>query len=241
MSAEIAGQPAASPSAGEQDLQIPKHRFDEVMAELRRTREELTVKDQLYTSERQRALAKDQQPQGPKIASAEDLGLDPATYKAVAQLSQQIAGAMVAQKETQMNAQFGTLFERTEQAQLVATHGPEATKHLADVKRRQEDHFRATGGFLPAETALQLIKSDAKDSEITKLRAQIAAAQGGTVAAPAAPVQQPTRGLPNSAATQALPGGGGGAAAGGAKTFGQGSIEEMEAALEAQFGQGSVL
>jgi hypothetical protein len=242
MSADTAAQAAPSASAAGDDLQIPKHRLDEALSDVRRLREEMAIKDQLYLTERQRS--QQSQPQRPQLSSPEDLGLDPTTYKAVAALSQQIAGQMVAQEKATLNAQFAGLFERTEQAELTATHGQAAVKHRAEIKRRQEEHFRATGGFLPAETALKLIKADENDSQLERLKSQIAELQagGGQQQAAQAPSQQIQRGLPNSAATGGLAGGGtAGGAGSGKKSFAQMNIEEMEAALAQQFGQGNVL
>src|SRR4051812_6693060 len=98
---EQSGAPA--PAAGD-ELLIPKHRFDEKNEELRRLREEIAMKDQLYT----RALAQNQprEQQGPDI-TPEEAGLDPATLAAVVKVADRIADKKIAKERAVFESQIG--------------------------------------------------------------------------------------------------------------------------------------
>lgn len=240
------GTPA---SAAGDELTIPKHRFDEVNNELRRVREEGSIKDRLYLEERQRAMQAQRQPVAD--ITAEETGLEPQVHQAVMKVANKVAERIVAERSAVYEQQIGILAGRTEKAELLASKGADKAKYLPEVLQRQQDHFRSTGSFLPAETALELILSREKDQRIKELEARVAGgsttqATATSTATPAAAQTAATQGgIPSAAGTRQMPGGG---AAGGAPapspanaSFKDLSIEEMEARLSKQFEEGATL
>lgn len=219
------------------ELTIPKYRLDEVSAKLKRLEEEVALKDRLYLEDRQRANAERQAPQRPALPTAEELGLDPGVYKAIHTLADKIADQRVSEKEALFGQQIGILAGRTEKAELLSKRGSGEAKYLDEVDRRQKEHFARTGGFLPAEMALDLIKSADKDKEIQerdrqieRLKTQLATGKIPDPE-PSGPSGQATRDAPTT-------GGGGG---GERKTFAQLSIQEMEAQMDERFKRGDTV
>lgn len=227
-----ADAPGTAPGA---ELTIPKYRLDEVSAELKRVREELQLKDRLYLEDRQRAAAERQIPPQRKIKSAEELGIDPQTYKAIQEMASEIADLRVADKEAMFGQQIGILAGRTEKAELIAKRGASETKYLDEIDRRQKAHFQATGGFLPAEMALDLIKLGDKDREIERLKAQIAGK------APPAETPESTSSGPSAAGTRDVPTTGASSGSSGKKKFSELTVEEMEAQMDERFKGGDTL
>lgn len=238
---EQSGAPA--PAAGA-ELSIPKYRLDEVSNELRRVREELAMKDRLYLEERQRALQQQQtQNRAPEL-TPEETGLDPQTHQAVSKMVSVLADRKIAQERALFEQQIGMLASRTEKAELLASKGADKGKYLPEIQSRQQEHYRATGTFLPAEIALELIQAKEKDDRIKILEAKLAGQTAQAQAPSAAQVTPPAQsgGVPNAAMTRQIPGGG---AASPAPSQSQKSLEdqvlEMEARLQEQFGNGAVL
>lgn len=239
---EQSGTPGSAP--GEQ-LHIPKHRFDEVSNEVKRLREEMQIKDRLLL-ETQSRMNPPAQPRGPSLPSAEDLGLDPQTYKAVSILAEKMVESKVAPEKAMLEQQIGILSARTEKAELLAAKGADKEKYLPEIQRRQQEHFRATGGFMPAETALKLIQADESESRIKALEAKIASLQGGggATGAPAQTHDTPAATGPGAGGTRELPsagGGGGSRGGGGTGNFSEMTVEDMERTLEEQFKGGQRL
>lgn len=229
-------QSGASGTAPGDTLQIPKYRLDEVSNELRRVREELAIKDRLIL-ETQTRMA---QPQArePELPTAEELGLDQQTYKAISKIAERIVATRVAPEKAMLEQQIGMLSARTEKAELLASRGADKEKYLPEIQRRQQDHFRNTGGFLPAEMALKLIQGDEADKRIAALEARLAAGNGAggvpdhsSSATTSGPGAGGTRELPSAGS------GAGGSAGSQQKNFSDLSIEEMERNLEEQFGK----
>lgn len=242
MSADTPGQaPGATPPAGGAELSIPKHRFDEVANELKRLRDEVSQKDQLYSQERQRYLAALQpQSQEPEL-TPEDTGLDPTMHKAVLKAAERIASKVVAKERQMVEGYVGQLAARTEKAELMAKKGAGVEKYMPEILKRQQQHAQMTGGFLPADVALAIIESEEKDAKIRDLEARLAAKPGAEpppqAQASAAP-QGGGGGVPPAAGTREIPGGGPSGGGGGQKAYSELSIEEMEARLEEQFKAG---
>lgn len=246
-------QPGApAPAAGE-ELSIPKHRFDEVNNEVRRLREDIANERRLYSEERQRMLAATRQPPAAEI-TPEETGLDPQVHQAVVKVAEKIAGKRIAEMQAVHDQQIGILAGRTEKAELLAARGSDKAKYLPEIQARQQEHFRTTGGFLPADIALEMIQSKEKDDRIRALEAKLAgnpppaaAAPGAPAAAPAAAAPAaPSGGVPSAAGTRQMPGTGGGSPAPAQPSpegteFGKLSLAEMEARLEAEFGKGTRL
>lgn len=243
------GQPGASPAAGGEELTIPKHRFDEVNNRLRQVEQDREIERRLYNEDRQRQLQSQRAPVDADI-TAEESGLDPQVHQAVMKMANRVAERIVTSKTQVYEQQIGILANRTEKAELLASKGSDKAKYLPEIQQRQQDHFRATGSFLPAETALDLILSREKDGRIRELEAKLA---GQTVGAPAAatttaPAQNtyaPSGGVPSAAGTRQMPGGGAGGGSASPSPagtpFGQLSLEEMEARLSKQFDEGATL
>ena len=225
------GEPGTpAPAAGE--LSIPKHRFDEVAAELRRLREEVAMKDQLYMAERTRQV----QPVEPDI-NPEEYGLDPQVGKAVMKLAERIASKQIGQASKVYEQQIGILANRTEKAELLASKGGEAAKKYPDIQRKQQEHYQRTGTFLPAEIAYDLIRSDELENKVRTLEARLA---GQPVATPNVESPTETPSAPRAAGTRAA-GGSAPVVTAPKKNFSEMSVEEMEAHLEGQFKAGTVL
>lgn len=231
-------QSGASGTAPGAELSIPKYRLDEVSAELKRAREELVIKDRLITETQQRML-QPQQTRGSDIPSAEESGLDANTYQAIVKLAERIADRKLAPEKAVFEQQIGLLAQRTEKAELLAAKGADKERYLPEIQRRQQEHFRNTGGFLPAEMALKLIQADEMEKRIRELEARNGAQSQTTT--PAQTTQ--TTAVPNAAATRQIPGGAPGAGSGGTtqRSFGELNVEEMEARLQEEFGRGTTL
>lgn len=243
-------QPAPSGSqapAARDELLIPKHRYDEIAAELRRAREEIGMKDQLYMQERQQQLARSQ-PQQPEI-TPEETGLDPQLHSAVVKAAKRIAEVTIAKERQVVEGYVGQLHQKAERAELLATKGADKVKYLPEIQRRQMEHNRSTGGFLPAEIALTLIQADEKDERIRQLEARLAGGQAAIDPAPAQPAQAAppapasSVSVPSAAGTRHMPTGGAPApaAANLASGFAGLSVEEMEARLDERFRGGESL
>lgn len=235
-----------TPPAGGAELTIPKHRLDEALAEVRRAREELAIKDQLLM---QTVNARNQ-PQAPveQEERAEDYGLDQQTFQNIQKLIDVKTRKAVAKKEAEFSQQIGILANRTEKAELLATHGSDKAKYLDRVQKMQQDQFRQTGTFMPAELALKLIQSDEREREVTRLLAENQALRAGQSVEPTEPPAQvaPSQsysGVPNAAATRQVPSVAPAAASGPAQTksFSELSVEEMEARLDRGISGGSIL
>lgn len=227
-------------SAAGDELSVPKYRLDEVTARLRQKEEEMAMKDRLYLEDRDRFSRATQPQQVETEITPEETGLDPQTHQAVLKAAKAIAGRMIQGQNQQIGQQIGILANRTERAELVASRGKEALTKAPEIERMQKEHYQRTGGFLPMDTAFDIIESksekgklQALSAEIEKLKAQLA---GKTVEETETP--QAT-GVPNATATRQIPGGG--PAPAGKKSFAESSLEEMEAALETQFRSGATL
>ncbi len=228
-----------APAAGD-ELSIPKHRFDQVNDEVRRLREEISMKDRLYMDDRQQFVRAQQPQQTEAEITPEETGLDPQTHTAVLKAAKAIAGRMIQGYSQQVGQQIGVLANRTEKAELVASRGKEALAKVPEIERLQKEHYQRTGGFLPADTAYDIIESKGKDSKFQALEAKIAALTAQLAGKPVEEVtEQPAAGVPNAAATRQIPGGGPAPAQ--KKSFAESSLEEMEAALETQFRSGATL
>ena len=182
MSADTAAAQTAvdtAPAGGAEPM-VPKSRLDEVLASQRRLEDALQVERQLYNQ--QRAREQQSQNRGPSLPTAEDLGLDPQTHKALATMVQAQLAPLVAQKDAEYRALIGAAGVRAERAELLGRNGPGSAKYLKRVEELQVQHQQATGGWLPAEQALQIAKSDEAMDENSKLRAEVEklrAAQAG--------------------------------------------------------------
>lgn len=234
---------ATDPAPGAEPL-IPKHRLDEVAAELRRVREEMAMKDNLYLQDRQRTIQAAQPRQTEAELTPEDTGLDPQTHQAVVKTARVLAGRMIQQERVNFEQQIGILANRTEKAELLATHGADKAKLIPEIQKRQQQHYQATGSFLPAEVALKLIQADEYESRIKALEARLAGAPSQPAQAPQVQTQPQTYSAtfsaPSAAGTRTIPGGGGAIGTpGAAKSFSELSWEEMEARLEEQFKAGA--
>lgn len=233
------------PPAGGQELSIPKHRFDEVNNELKRFREEQTIKDQLYLQERQRLMQslQPQPAQAPEI-TAEETGLDPQLHAAVLKAARAISGREIAQAKSQIAQQFGILANRTEKAEFLASHGADKAKYYQEIQRRQQQHYQETGGYMPSDLVYKLIRADELEARFAREQGQ-PPAQGSPQAPafqPQAPAQPAYQGVPNAAATRQMPTSGSpGNQAAAPQSFSAGSLEEMEARLEEQFRAGNTL
>lgn len=235
-------QSGASGAAPGETLQIPKYRLDEVSNELRRVREELAIKDRLILEQQTRMTQP--QPRGPELPTAEELGLDPQTYKAISKIAEKIVETRVAPEKAMLEQQIGMLSARTEKAELLAARGADKEKYLPEIQRRQQEHYRTTGGFLPAEMALKLIQADEADAKIRALEARLAGNGGAPQPPAAAATAQAGSTGPGASGTRELPSagaGGGGSAGSQSKGFSELTLEEMERNLEDQFGKGARL
>lgn len=232
------GQPGSAPTAGAEELSIPKHRFDEVNNELRRLREEVGMKDRLYMEDRQRA-AQQQRPQQPE-STPEESGLDPAVHNAVLKMATKIADSRIAREREQFSQQIGFIANKLEKTELIAAKGADKAKYLVEIESMQQDQLRRTGAYLPAEIALEMIQSREKDQRIRALEAQLAGGIPPAQNPPPPSPAPPQGGVPSAAGTRQIPGGAPVVSPAGA-TFGQLTLEEMEARLDAGFKSGSAL
>lgn len=243
------GPPGTPASAAGDELSIPKHRFDEVNNRLRQLEDDQRIKDRLYLEREQQWRTAQRQPTAD--ITPEESGLDPQVHQAAVKIAAKIAERIVEEKTQVFQQQIGILAGRTEKAELLAGKGADKAKYLPEIQTRQREHYNATGSFLPAEIALEMIMSKEKDERIRRLEAQIAGGQPaatGTQAPAASASTAPattgaaTGGVPSAAGTRQMPGGGnaGGGPAPSA-SFSNLSIAEMEARLQAQFEEGTTL
>lgn len=235
-----AGQaPGTAPG---EELTIPKHRFDEVSAELRRLREENAMKDRLFMQQQEQVNARLRAPE-PEV-NPEEYG-DLQDPRNLAKMARAIAAKEIDKQRAVFEQQIGMLANRTEKAELLAKKGSDKTKYLSEIEKMQQDHWRQTGSYMPAEIALDLLQSREKDERIRQLEARLAGGNppAGTQGSPTSH-STPAAGsysAPPASGTRSLPTGGSSAPAAGApanKAFGELSVEEMEARLEEQFRTG---
>lgn len=239
------GGEAQAPAPGA-ELSIPKHRYDEVAAELRRVREAEAMKDRLYMEERNRWLAQQQQTQPQIPDSPDEYGLDPQTFNGVKKLAAKMAEGIISQQKQVFEQQIGILANRTEKAEFLAMKGSDKAKYMPRIQEEQQKHYQATGTYMSAEIAFELIRAKENEARIAQLEARLAGQAPATT-----PEQQPQvlppqqgshGGVPSAAGTRQLPSGGAPQAQSPSGTeFGNLSLEEMEARLEQEFRGGTRL
>jgi hypothetical protein len=255
------GVPAAG--AQEQDISIPKWRFDQLAHENRALKE-----DMRQTKELLNTLAANRQPQQkePEI-DLEQLGLDPQVAQAVKLLAQQELKKIVEPQAQRLQHQAGMAFKKAEHAEFLMTQAGEDPKRLKFLKQqlpRIEEYrqraLREQGVPLSLDYAWKFLRLE--DQERQPPRAHQPAPQHHAPAQQPQPqrqmqvppaqrqvqVQEPQEfddyGYPNPAATRFHPGsaGNGSQMAPQGKSFEEMTAEEMESALEEQgFKQGFTL
>ena len=197
-------------TAGSQEPSIPKYRFDEISARLRRAEEEVSIKDQLLQnlSESQRP----RQAEEPGL-SADDYGIDSATFEA----ARKIAQSEIAKVTKTYQSQMGLLANSVEEAHFIANKGRESSPYLDKMKSYRQKHAQLTGIWLDMETCYKCVKFEEGPAKKT------------TDPIPAAPVvEKETVSHPATGSTH-IPGGG--AMSDMSGEFGGKTIEEMEAEL----------
>ena len=156
-----------------------------------------------------------------------------------------VADRRIAKERQVFEAQLGQLANRAEKAELLATHGADKAKYIPAIEQRQRQHWQQTGTYMPAATALDLIRSGEKDQRIAELEAKLAAGNGGQAAPQVqetAPAATHASGGPQAAGTRERPGASAPRAPSPANAnFSDLSVEEMEARLETQFKSGTTL
>lgn len=228
---DVADTSTGQPSAGGQELQIPKHRFDEVAARLRQAEEALQMKDRLYTETIQ-SLRQQQAPmQVEEEMTSEESGLDPSTHQAALKIAKKIAKREVESVAQQVRGYIGHLANDVEAAKFLAKHGADKEEHLERIRDYQRKQQADTGTYMPMETAYKLVMYDEMQAKgSTRRRTD----SGQPVAQ--APSDETPMNVPNSAATRVQHGQGAAPSAG--KSFSELSAEEMEARLEEEFKAG---
>lgn len=233
---------ANDPSAGSNDGHlIPKHRYDEVMARLRSKEEELEYKNQLM---QQLSSQKQETPVPDQGFTAEQLGLDEETFRALEKIADHKIGVVAKQYQ----AQLGHLANNVEASQFLARHGASSEADMKKADQYRRTHYQVTGSWLDLETAHKAAKFEemsAKKESVVPQNPQNPhtqapvhnASQDGAQPVPPQPQpsasQQPPAPVPPS-----VPPAGGShiqAPSGGnvePRNFEQMTVEEMEASLD---------
>lgn len=207
-----------SPAAGDREPSIPKHRFDEILNQLKEERESR----RMLQEHLQTVVAK----QTGGISNPadelrpEDVGMEEDTFKAVKLVAEKIAETRMAQKEKEFRGIVGTLANRLDHANFLATYGRENEKYLERIHAMRVEHQRQTGQVMPMEHAFKMVKFDEMMAK--------GAGKPAAHASSAAPAASPQADVPNPAATHANP------SANPNKP--EQTIEELEAQLDAQLG-----
>jgi hypothetical protein len=219
------------PTAGAQELTIPKWRFDEINAQLRSAREEAQIKDQLL-KQVSAANQPQQQQQGPSL-SADELGIDQHTFQAASKIAGAIAQQAINKEATQLKGYIAQMANDLEESKFLQRN-PGKDQYLAKVKEYRARHYQMTGGYIDMDSAYKIIRHD----ELEKQALRQLQTQQGTPAHTQVQTQEAQTTYPNPAMTrtvyapQGVPG---------ARGFSEMSVEEMEARLEEQFRGGNAV
>lgn len=158
---EVEETPEDSPAeTTEQELQIPKHRFDAVNEELRRVRDE-----NRQTNEALRQLQSQLMPRQPEEtdeeeeAELESLGLDRKTTKTLKKMFNKALDKKAKTYEQQTRQMIGGLANQVEEKGFVAEYGKAAGKYLPKIHEMRRQHA-SQGSFLSFEMAYKLIIAD---------------------------------------------------------------------------------
>lgn len=233
-----ADTPNGQPSAGGQELHIPKHRFDEVSARLRQAEEALQMKDRLYTETIQ-SLRQQQAPiQMEEEMSPEESGLDPSTHQAALKIAKKIAKREVESVAQQVRGFIGHLANDVEAAKFLAKNGPDKDQYLDRIREYQRKQQAETGTYMPMETAYKLVMFDEMQAKGGSRR-RTDSAQADNYSAAQASADEPQHGVPNAANTRIQHGQGAAPTAG--KSFSELSIDEMESSLDEEFVAGRII
>lgn len=237
---------ADSPSQGQgqgtapdQELSIPKHRFDEIARQLQEAKEREAIKDRLYTEQMQQ-FRQASRPQEPEFQlTPEETGLDPQTHKAILLAADKISEHKLRKERVQFNQIIGNMGNELEATKFLAKHGADKAKYLDQIQSEQKKYAQNTGGqYMDPEIAYKLVRFDEMEA-LEKRRqgqAQAVTDQGAQAPAQAAQPQQVTRPAPSAPAaartqTQATPAG--------ASTLADDDLDAIEARLNEQFAAGN--
>jgi hypothetical protein len=216
------GQSGGAPAAGAQELSIPKHRFDEVLAQVRALKEEVALKDQVLAR-----VTAPQQTQAPGL-TPEESGFDQTTFNAIKKLAEQVAEQKFAPEAQKFRHQLGALAGQNEELQFVVEHGKENVQaKIVKARLYRDEHYRRTGVVMPLTDAFDM-------AELKEHRARASRqAPAPRAASPApAPTEQDQDGFPGPEMTRqsAAPA----APAARTKPLHEMTNEELDAHLEAQ-------
>lgn len=204
----------ANPQAAGGELQIPKHRLDEALEQVRRLREQSEIQQNLLN---QVAQARQQvvQPED-RDPTSEELGIDPSILDAVTKIQNR--------REKKLVAQFGQhmagVENKLDQANFLLNHGKDKASYLEKIQQYRLKHWNTTGTPMDMDTAYKLIRFDEIESgrgaPATKTTTQ------------ETPTQQTVSAPPAAATRVETP------VANGGSTTGRESFEELEARLDQQ-------
>lgn len=217
--------PNGTPTAGGQELTIPKWRLDEVSAQLRAAREELEIKNRLINEVSQR-----QQPHAAADEiTPEQTGLDPMVHEAALRIARTIAKNETESLKKEFRSMVGALGNDVEATKFLMKHGNDKATYVEKIREFQKRHVATTGGYIDMESAFKMIRYDEMISRGSAPRVEQPAAT---------PVQHMEPAYPNPALTRVQPASSGVA---GAKTFAELSEDEMEARLNEALSAGEAI
>lgn len=208
---------------------IPKHRFDELQARLREAQEREALKDRMYM-EREQAMRSQRQPEPEPELSAEELGVDPQTAKAIMKVADRVAERKVKQRDAQYNQILGQMGNDLEAAKFLAKHGGDKAKYMDQIKAEQQKYAQNTGQYMDPETAYKLVRFDEMQALEMRRQSQPAAPAANTPAPPAHNTPAPS--APNAANTRAQ------STPAGAVDSNEPDLGDLEARLSEGFGSG---
>lgn len=117
--------------------------------------EEIAIKNQLLEQ-----LGQRQPKQEDSDLNPEELGIDPQTFQAVMKVAQKTVQKTVEPEARKLKSQLAFALNKTEAMEFLLNHGKDKAPYIAKIKAKQNEHFRATGGYLDMDSAFKMIRYD---------------------------------------------------------------------------------
>jgi hypothetical protein len=147
-------EPSTAEEQPEQELSIPKHRYDAAAERVRRLEEEVALKDRALNQ-----VLSSQRPQAPveedDEVELENLGLTREVTKKV----KGIIGKQIGKAEQKFGGVISNLASRVEETQFIQEYGADKKKFLEKM-REKRNAMAARGAWLPLEEIFKLVKFD---------------------------------------------------------------------------------
>lgn len=235
------GAEGGSPTAGNPEPSIPKHRFDQVLESNRELKSRLGMMETLLAEKRQNAAP--QQPVHQDL-NPEDFNTDPQTMKLISAVAERIADRKIKAMEPIFARELGRALNTSEEASFLAKHarkGVDVDAYLPKIREMRRQHWEETRTQMSIDHAFKLVHYD----EMIARQARAARTTPASVAQTTpAESYAATAGMDDAASypgaelTRSAPGAGPSRTPVARKSVEEMTAEELEAHLEGQFRSG---